>query len=68
MFYLKRNVPGWERIVRIMMAAGLGAAAFLGNVTGPVQIGLIVMAAMALMTGVLGYCPACAMAGRKHIE
>lgn len=68
MFYLKRNVPGWERLVRVMMAIGLGAAALLWGVSGPMQVGLGVMAVMALMTGVVGYCPACAMVGRRHVD
>ncbi|HEY8072444.1 MAG TPA: YgaP-like transmembrane domain [Methylocystis sp.] len=64
MLYVK-NVPGWERVVRFVMGAGLGAMAVVHF--GPTPIGYAVgaMGAMAAMSGVFGFCPACALVGRK---
>ncbi len=64
MFYTK-NVPGWERALRVMMAAGLGAYAYAGGVSHGLQLALWIVAAMMLMTGFIGFCPMCAMVGRK---
>ncbi len=64
MFYVK-NVPGWERAVRVAMGVGLLAAslAYFGSTIGGWVAGLA--GAMAVMTGLVGYCPACAMIGRR---
>jgi hypothetical protein len=63
MFYVK-NVPGWERLLRVV--AGLIVIAiglkFLDGMTG------IVVAASAagiVVSGLVGFCPMCAMVGRK---
>ena len=64
MFYVK-NVPAWERILRLVM--GLMALAFAAmnwGVSG-LAVGIGVMGAMLAMTGLLGFCPMCAMVGRK---
>jgi hypothetical protein len=64
MFYVK-NVPAWERIVRIVM--GLMALGFTAMNWGgsPLAIGAGTMGAMLSMTGLIGFCPMCAMVGRK---
>ena len=64
MFYVK-NVPTWERIVRIvmgLMALGFAAMNWGGS---PLAIGVGVMGAILSMTGLFGFCPMCAMVGRK---
>jgi len=64
MFYVK-NVPGWERVLRIVMGmTALGGAYALWGVSN-VGVGLAVLGAMAAMTGLIGFCPMCAMVGRK---
>lgn len=64
MFYTK-NVPNWERVLRIVMGlAGLGFAAMNWGVSG-LAVGVGLMGAMLAMTGLIGFCPACAMVGRK---
>jgi Inner membrane protein YgaP-like, transmembrane domain len=68
MLYLKRNVPGWERFIRI--AAGL-AAAGLAYAYAQGTIGMWIGIAGGVMfaaTGLVGYCPMCAVAGRKPVE
>jgi glucose-6-phosphate-specific signal transduction histidine kinase len=63
MFYAK-NVPSWERVVRIAM--GLIALAYAVMSWGsPLAMGAGVMGAMLSMTGLVGFCPMCAMVGRK---
>ena len=64
MLYVK-NVPGWERVLRVMMGIGLLVGAVLW--LGPNAKGWVVgaMGLMASMTGLVGYCPMCAMVGRK---
>lgn len=64
MFYVK-NVPNWERALRII--AGLMALAFaaISWGTSSLAVGAGVMGAMLAMTGMVGFCPMCALAGRK---
>ena len=64
MFYVK-NVPTIERVARVAMGVmGLAYAAMNwgGSTLG---VGMGVMGAMLAMTGLLGFCPMCAMVGRK---
>ena len=63
MFYVK-NVPNAERVLRVVLglaAAGAGIALAGGTV------GWLIAASSAglVMSGLFGYCPACAMVGRK---
>lgn len=64
MFYTK-NVPGWERVVRsiggIAMIVG-GLMGMPGTLTGKL---LAMGGLMVVATGFVGFCPACAMLGRK---
>ena len=64
MFYAK-NLPGWERAARVIVggAACVAAIAYFGPV--PMGWALGGMGAMAAMSGLVGFCPACALAGRK---
>lgn len=64
MFYAK-NVPNWERTLRLIMGIvfliftalnwGVSSMAVLAGIVG----------AMMAMTGLIGFCPMCAMVGRK---
>jgi len=66
MFYLKKNVTGWERVARVIGGGTLAAAGWLlyeGMSAGYI---LIAIGAMSLVTGMMGFCPACAMVGRRH--
>jgi hypothetical protein len=62
-FYVK-NVPGWERAARVL--AGVGAAGYaVFSLPGP--LGWLVAAAAVgiAMSGLVGFCPMCAMFGRR---
>ncbi|WP_321790318.1 DUF2892 domain-containing protein [Burkholderia pyrrocinia] len=64
MFYVK-NVPNWERALRVIMGLmGLGYAAMNWGGSG-LAVGLGIMGAILAMTGLVGFCPMCAMVGRK---
>ncbi|WP_158813764.1 DUF2892 domain-containing protein [Methylocapsa sp. S129] len=64
MIYIK-NLPVWERWGRSL--SGLGLAAFgltaqWNSLAGWILVGI---GAVALLTGFVGFCPMCAMVGRK---
>lgn len=59
------NLPVWECVLRGLMAiAAIELSYHFLGVT-PSGLGADAMAAMIAMTGVVGFCPACALAGRK---
>jgi fatty acid desaturase len=63
MFYAK-NVPAWERTLRIAM--GLIALAFAAFSWGsPLAVVVGLAGATLSMTGLAGFCPMCALVGRK---
>lgn len=64
MFYVK-NVPGWERIIRIVMGLMALGYAVMNWGTSGLAVAMGVMGAMLAMTGLIGFCPMCAMVGRK---
>lgn len=66
MFYPK-NVPNVERLLRIiggivLIIGALAAQATVGTVGLMLAIG---SAAFIMLTGFIGWCPACALVGRK---
>ena len=64
MIYLK-NLPIWERWARSIFGLSLAifGATILGNsLVGWASVGI---GAVALLTGFIGFCPMCAMVGRK---
>ena len=76
MFY-RKNLPGWERAMRavggaVMIAYGLfgmpgllsvpGLPGMSGTIAGYLIAGTGVVA---ILTGFFGFCPMCAMVGRK---
>ena len=65
MFYIK-NIPTAERIVRGLAGAAMIAFELLGGIGQP-KLGYLIAAAglMVSMTGFIGFCPLCAMVGRK---
>jgi len=63
MFYMK-NVPTWERFVRVI--AGLAVAVLsIAFWTGPVGIIVGISALGIVVSGLVGFCPACALVGRR---
>ena len=66
MFYTK-NLPAWERAARVVAGIVMALCGFIGPGLAGTAVGLIVVAAggMTLLTGFFGFCPACALAGRR---
>lgn len=64
MFYIK-NVPVGERVLRVLMGIAALAAAIAYFGSTPIGWGVGVMGMMAAVTGLVGFCPACALVGRK---
>jgi len=64
MLYVK-NVPNRERVLRTAM--GLMALAFAAMNWGgsTLAVGLGVTGAVVALTGLVGFCPMCAMVGRR---
>ena len=69
MFYPK-NVPNWERVIRItvgfiLVGFALSGQSLLGHLS-PALNGIgIISAVLVVATGFVGWCPACALIGRK---
>lgn len=63
MFYVK-NVPIWERLLRGAAGAALVIFALLG-LQGTTAWLAIAAAAGLVLSGIFGFCPACAMVGRR---
>jgi len=63
----QKNLPAWERTTRVIAGLAMGACGFLAPGLGGTPAGLIVSAigAVTLLSGLVGFCPACAMVGRK---
>ena len=63
MFYVK-NVPGWERFVRIISGV-VGAVLSIVFLKGLLGVIGAVVAAGITVSGLVGFCPACAIVGRR---
>jgi hypothetical protein len=63
MFYVK-NVPNWERVLRVIAGAAASVAA-IELVGGTVGTLLALSAAGIVASGLVGFCPACALVGRR---
>lgn len=76
MFY-RKNLPGWERVMRsvggvVMIAYGLfgmpgplGVPGLLGMPGAMAGYLIAGTGAVAILTGFFGFCPMCAMVGRR---
>jgi len=63
MFYVK-NLPVWERLVRILGAVAMALCAYHFR-SGPGGVFFGITGAITLLTAVFGFCPMCALAGRR---
>jgi hypothetical protein len=61
----KRNVGSKERIVRVIGGVLMIACGLIVLHATPLGIGVAAIGAISLVTGLIRYCPACAMAGRN---
>lgn len=63
MFYVK-NLPWWERILRIGAGLAVMVCAVL-YLDAYGRWGVMAAGLAVAMTGLVGFCPACALAGRR---
>jgi hypothetical protein len=54
---MKTNESSLDRIIRVVAGIILAVLYFTGTVTGSLGIIFIVLGAVALLTGVVGFCP-----------
>ncbi|MEP7289288.1 MAG: DUF2892 domain-containing protein [Chloroflexota bacterium] len=60
-----KNLPNWERVLRVVASLGMVAYALLGA-NPPLITGLLLFSALfVVVTGFVGFCPMCALFGRK---
>jgi hypothetical protein len=64
MLYVK-NVPGWERAVRVVAGLAMIACGLFGLKGLPVGYLIAAVGIFTLLTGFVGFCPMCAIAGRR---
>jgi hypothetical protein len=64
MFY-RKNLPGWERAVRLLGGVAVIANGLLGHSGMPMGYLIAGAGVVLLMTGFFGFCPMCAMVGRR---
>lgn len=61
--WYRKNLPGWERALRVIVGfASIGFALWQQDLVGWIVGASGVIAAL---TGTFGWCPMCAMAGRR---
>lgn len=68
MLYFKRNLPRTERAVRLLLAAASAAAAFAVPLGPWAGLALGATALSLALSALLGFCPACAMMGRRPLD
>ena len=61
MFY-KKNIPAWERAVRVTLGLLIVVAGVLGLL--PKSPLILLSGGLVALTGFSGFCPMCALAGR----
>jgi len=64
MFY-RKNLPGWERAMRVVAGAILVAWGLIGFPAVPLGYLIAAGGVIAVLTGFVGFCPMCALVGRK---
>jgi hypothetical protein len=64
MFY-RKNLPGWERAVRVAGGAAMIACGLLGLSGMPIGYLIACAGVVTALTGFVGFCPMCARVGRK---
>jgi hypothetical protein len=64
MFY-RKNIQGWEQVARVVGGIVMIAGGLLGLPGDLLGYGIAAAGLFTCATGLVGFCPACAMIGRK---
>ena len=67
MFY-RKNIYSWEQLLRIVGGFALAVYALIAMPSTTVGYALIAVGVFTAITGIFGFCPACAMVGRRLKE
>jgi hypothetical protein len=60
---MKKNMGNADRIIRLLAAAAMTILFFTNIITGTIGIVLLVLAAIFVLTSLVGFCPIYAMIG-----
>lgn len=66
MFY-RKNLLAWQQVVRLVLGAALIGVGFTGWLPAPWYYVAMALGAIIAVTGAVGYCPACALVGRRSL-
>src|SRR6202140_2304744 len=66
--WYRKNVGGWERAARLIGGALMLICGVVALHASPLGLLLSGAGVVTLVTGVFGYCPACAIAGREPLK
>ena len=61
----RKNIYAWEQMTRIILSLAVVVYALIYMPAGVLSYGIAIAAAGFALTGVFGWCPACALVGRK---
>ena len=64
----RKNITRPESLLRVVGGVALIAAGLWWLAASPLGLALAVSGMGSLLSGAFGYCPACAMVGRKPVE
>jgi hypothetical protein len=60
---MKKNMGNTDKIIRLIIAAGIAILYFSGVVTGTIGIVLLILAGVFILTSLVGFCPLYALFG-----
>lgn len=66
--WYRKNVGGWERAARLIGGGLMVVCGMVALQASPLGLLLSAAGVVTLVTGLFGYCPACAVAGREPIK
>ena len=66
--WYRKNVGGWERAARLIGGGLMLICGVVALHASPLGLLLSGAGVVTLVTGVFGYCPACAVAGREPLK
>lgn len=64
----RKNLPNWERWLRVIIGFALIVYGLMSAPSLLVMVLLVGSAVVIVGTGFIGFCPACALVGRKLVH
>lgn len=65
--FFRKNLPGWERTIRLFAGAAIAACGLYWFGLTPAGYALAAAGGFTALTALFGFCPACAMIGRPPV-